>query len=88
MKGKFRNLQKKQKGKNTERVRKRIMVFLNTAAREFGVISTTPKRFLINRNLKVLLRFGVDCHPSLLRLSMSVSGHRWTWLEWTARKLS
>ena len=84
MKGKFRNLQKKQKGKNTERVRKRIMVFLTTDGREFGVISKTPKRFLVNRNLKVLLKFGVDCHPSVLRLWMSVSGHGWTVLEWTA----
>ena len=38
--------------------------------------------FVINRSLKVLLRFVVtDYHPSVLRLSMSVSGHRWTGLE-------
>ena len=30
------------------------------------------------QNLKVSLKFVVDCHPSVLRLSMSVSGHRWT----------
>ena len=41
--------------------------------------------FFLNRNLiKVLLKFVVDCHPSLLRLLTSVSGYRWTGLEWTA----
>ena len=49
-----------------------------------GVISKTPKRFYINKNLKVLFRFVVDCHPSAMRLSMSISGHRWTWPKWAA----
>ena len=40
--------------------------------------------FLINKNLKVLLKFVVKYHPTVLKLSMSVSGHRWTALEWTA----
>ena len=40
--------------------------------------------FFINRNLTLLLKFVVDCHPSVLRLSMCVSGHRWTGLQWTA----
>ena len=33
---------------------------------------------------KVLLKFVEDCHTSVLRLLMSVSGHRLTGLEWTA----
>ena len=49
-------------------------------SREFGVISKPPKRLIINRNLKVLLKFDVNYQPSVLRLSMCVSGHRWTGL--------
>ena len=52
--------------------------------REVGVISKNPKRFFINRNLNVLFKCVANYHPSVLRLSMSVSGHRWTGLEWTA----
>ena len=37
--------------------------------------------FFIDRILKVLLTFVTDCYPSALRLSMSVSGQRWTSLE-------
>ena len=53
-------------------------------SRQFGVVSKTPKRFFINRNLKPLLKFVTDSHSSVLRLLMSVSVHRWTGLEWTA----
>ena len=53
-------------------------------SQEFGVISNTPKCLIINRNPKVLLKFDVNYHPSVLRLSTSVSDHRWTRLEWTA----
>ena len=45
-------------------------------SREFGVISETPKHFLINKNLNVLLKFFVDCYPIDER-----PGHRWTGLE-------
>ena len=36
-------------------------------SQQFGVISKTPNRlfFFINRNLKVLLKFVADCHPSV-----------------------
>ena len=57
-------------------------------SQEPGVISKTPKRFYINKNLKLLFRFVVDCHPSAVRPSMSISGHRWTWLEWAVFKIS
>ena len=56
-------------------------------SREFGVITTFYFYyfcFVINRNLKVLREFVLNYHPSVLRLSISVSGHRWTGLEWTA----
>ena len=63
------------------------VVLKGEVSREFGaIISKTPKRlfFFISKNLKLLLKFVVDCHRSVVRLSMSVSGHRWTGLEWTA----
>ena len=37
----------------------------------------------IKRNIKVLLKFVVDSHFRVLRLSMSVSGYRWTGFECT-----
>ena len=53
-------------------------------SREFNLITKTPARFLTNRNLKALLKFVVNYQPNVLRLLMSVSGHRSTGLEWTA----
>ena len=59
--------------------------FKGEVSRQFGVVSKTPKRFFfIDKNLKVLFKFDVNYHSSVLRLLMSVSGHRWTGLEWTA----
>ena len=48
--------------------------------REFGGISKTPKTFLINRNLKVLLTFGVDCHPT--QCTKTVSECLWPHMDW------
>ena len=53
-------------------------------SRKFGVVSKASKRFVINRNLNVLLKFVVNYHPSVLRQPMSVCGYRWTGLKWTA----
>ena len=49
------NLRTAQK-KNTHHRRKRLV----QKRLDFGVISKTPKRLIINRNLKVLLKFDVN----------------------------
>ena len=64
---------------------------VNKKAKIFAVVMLKWKydgNLMLYQNLQpipnVLLKFVVDCHPSVLRLSMSVFGHRLTGLEWTA----
>ena len=47
---------KKKKKKNSARETN----FKGEVSREFGIISKIPKRLIINRNLKVLLKFDVN----------------------------
>ena len=49
-------IKKKKKKKNSARETN----LKGEVSREFGIISKIPKRLIINRNLKVLLKFDVN----------------------------
>ena len=55
-------------------------LFKGQVSREFGVISKTPKLFFFfDRNLKVLLRFVVDDHSSIILVRWR---RLWPQMDW------